>query len=452
MCDFIPINTPMNKQPRVKFYLEQRKDKKTGDAITEGVPILFSLSYGRRFKSSTGLSLDSNQWDPVKKRVKSSHTHAARMNKRLSDLKKELEDICWEAWDKDIRLTNEYISGKLKKNQQSKKGFFEIFEEYITLHKDKWQKGTLTKFTTMKNHFKEVGEQFRVKVEFDELNGNFFNKLLDFYFQETEEKSAFNNSYVRKNIKFIKQFLTWAAEQGYNKNHEYQKWKLETGNKSEDTSDNVVSLTIGEFLSIYKLKIENEAMQRTRDYLILACATGLRFSDIANLKKSDIDYKQGIIKCTTIKTGSKTLIPFNDFSQEILDKYRHVNLFNKNGVAVAFPAISNQKTNTALKDLGKEAGLTDMVTKIRYQRNKRIEEVKPKYELLSTHIGRKTFITFNVWMEVNAEVTMGLTSHKSHEMMEKYYSVNLSMKRAAMDKFKISSLESYEKSNLNRQN
>lgn len=439
----------MSRTPKVKFFPEKRRDKTTGKIIETAVPIRFSLAAGITVKSTTGIILDAKYWDPDKKRVKASHTHSAKINKQLSDLKKELEDLCYGAWDKDIRITSDYILTSLKKNQRSDTGFFDRFDEFIEAGKKKWQPSTVKKFTTIKNHLKEFGEKKKVSIGFDQMNEKFFEKFMDYYFEDTNEKEGekkgYINSYVRKNIKFIRHFLTWATEKGYNKNMDFIKWKLETGQKRDKSTDNVVSLTIAEFLTIYKKSFDTEALQRTRDFLILACSTGLRFSDIANLKKSDIDYNLGVINCTTIKTGVRTQIPFNEFSRSVLTKYQFTPNYNSKGVEMAFPAVTNQKTNVALKELGKAAGLNAMITKVHYQRNKRIDEIHPKHELISTHIGRKTFITLNIWLGVKSEILMGLTTHKSHETMENYYSVDINMKREAMNRFSLENFETLTK-------
>lgn len=435
----------MAHTPRVKFFLEKRKDSKTGNVIETDVPVRFSLSYGGRYMSSTGIRLDAKNWDEGKGRVKSSHNHATQYNKILSDLKKELEDLCLDAWVKGIRITTDYISSNLKKNQRSANGMLDWFDEYIEQGKKKWQPGTVTKFTTIKSQLKDLGEKRHIRIEFDELNSKFLDKLLDFYFEEKKLR----NTTVRKNLQFIQQFLNWAVKKGVNKNLDFKEWKLETGTRKEDASENVIFLTIAEFLQIYNKKLTSEAMERSRDYLTFACFTGLRYSDIANLKKSDIDYKQGIINCTTIKTGVKTLIPFNDYSREVLEKYQMSPNYNSKGVEMAFPVISNQKMNEALKELAKFAEINDKVSLVYYKRNKRVDEVKEKYKLISTHIGRKTFITFSVWLGIKSEVTMGLTTHKSHAMMEKYYSVNLEMKQDAMNKFSKANLQSHVEKVIN---
>lgn len=58
-----------------------------------------------------------------------------------------------------------------------------------------------------------------------------------------------------------------------------------------------------------------------------------------------------------------------------------------------FPTISNQKYNSHLKEVGKLAGITeDWITEKQSGRTK-TREVRPKYELLASHVTRRTFVT-----------------------------------------------------------
>ncbi|MCX6280633.1 MAG: tyrosine-type recombinase/integrase [Bacteroidetes bacterium] len=418
---------------RIKYYLEHRKDA-NGKVIDKNVPLLFSASFCGRYKSTTGIHLDTRQWNGSSI---IAHPRAEILNFQLRNIRKKLEKLYDDAIRNDIPLTVEYFKQGLR--NRSTGDFFSLMEDFINEGKKKWQPGTVVKFTTLKNHLQRFSEKKRFKVEFGQLDQAFFDNLMDYYFED--EQTQYINSYVRKNIQFLQQFLKWATDKGYNKNMAFLKWKLETGNKRENTDGNITSLSIAEFLNFYDLRPKSEADQRTRDYLIFACSTGLRYSDIANLKKTDIDYKGGLISCITIKTGDRTVIPFNDFSKEILLKYNNTPNYNKQGIEMAFPAISNQKTNKALKTLAKEAGLTQMVPIVHFRRNKRIDEVVPKYSLIGTHIGRKTFITFAVWLGIPEKVTMKFTTHHNHETMEKYYdSKDESSLRHEMAKLNIKEL------------
>ena len=73
--------------------------------------------------------------------------------------------------------------------------------------------------------------------------------------------------------------------------------------------------------------------------------TSLRYSDVRNLKRSDI--KPDHIEVTTVKTADSLIIELNDHSKAILEKYKDVHFENH----MALPVISNQKMNEYLKEI-----------------------------------------------------------------------------------------------------
>lgn len=59
-----------------------------------------------------------------------------------------------------------------------------------------------------------------------------------------------------------------------------------------------------------------------RDYAIIitALTTGLRASDIVNLKRSNFDWRNGLLKITQVKTGKEILLPLTkDYGNAIID-------------------------------------------------------------------------------------------------------------------------------------
>ena len=83
-------------------------------------------------------------------------------------------------------------------------------------------------------------------------------------------------------------------------------------------------------------------LHRVRDVFLFQCYTGLRYSDLANLRRCDVHEKY--IEITTIKTIDSLRIELNSHSRAILKKYE---LFNfKKGMAL--PVVSNQKMNDYL--------------------------------------------------------------------------------------------------------
>ena len=119
---------------------------------------------------------------------------------------------------------------------------------------------------------------------------------------------------------------------------------------------------------------------------LFCCFTGLRYSDVYNRRKSDV--KADHIEITTVKTADSLVIELNNHSKAILEKYKDVH-FEGNKV---LPVISNQKMNDYLKELGELAEINEPIRETYYKGNQRIDEVTPKYALLGTHAGRRTFI------------------------------------------------------------
>lgn len=106
------------------------------------------------------------------------------------------------------------------------------------------------------------------------------------------------------------------------------------------------------------MAIPKKYLEQVRDVLCFTCFTGLRYSDVYNLKKSDA--KDDYIEITTIKTKDSLLIDLNTYSRAILEKYNDIPYPN----GKALPVISNQKFNEYLKELGGFAEINDPETVI----------------------------------------------------------------------------------------
>ena len=170
-------------------------------------------------------------------------------------------------------------------------------------------------------------------------------------------------------------------------------------------------------------------MERVRDVLLFTCYTGLRYSDVYNLKRSDI--KPGHIEVTTVKTSDSLIIEFNKHSKAIIEKYAHIPYENDK----ALPVVSNQKMNDYIKELAELAEINTPVRLTHYTGNKRTDEVLPKYELLGTHVGRRTFICSALSIGIPVQVVMKWTGHSDYKAMKPYIDVADKTKKSAMEKF-----------------
>lgn len=67
--------------------------------------------------------------------------------------------------------------------------------------------------------------------------------------------------------------------------------------------------------------------------------------------------------------------------------------------------------------------------------NERIEEILPKYELLSSHIGRRTFICNALMLGIAPNIVMKWTGHSDYAAMKPYIEIADKAKETAMSLF-----------------
>jgi site-specific recombinase XerD len=88
--------------------------------------------------------------------------------------------------------------------------------------------------------------------------------------------------------------------------------------------------------------------------------------------------------------------------------------------------------NDYLKDIGKLAGLNRLISKVRYRGSQRIENIYPLHELLSSHMGRKTFVSYMFKMGIDSELIRAISNHKSVSSFARYNKIDDDQKATAM--------------------
>lgn len=422
----------MNIKRNIIFSLESRK--KNGVAVIENVPIRMRVIYGgKRIDFSTGYRIDLSKWDIINQRVKKGCTNklqqsASDINADLSCYSSAIQAIFKEFEVQGVMPTLEQlkqafnIKNNLEDSNQYKKSFFNIFDEFTNEcgTQNNWSNSTYQKFGVVKNHLYRFNE---------ELTFDFFDeKGLNEYSIYLRDKLEMRNSTIKKQVScFLKWFLRWSYRKRYHKNNAFEQFKPSL----KTTQKKVIFLTWDELnkLKNFNIPKSKSYLERVRDVFLFTCFTGLRHSDVYNLKRSDI--KDSHIEVTTVKTADSLIIELNDHSHLILDKYKDVHFANDK----ALPVISNQKMNDYLKELCEIAGINEPVRETYYFGNQRIDEVTPKYALIGTHAGRRTFICNALSLGIPAQVVMKWTGHSDYKAMKPYIDIADEIKANAMSKF-----------------
>ena len=432
------IYTPksMNIKRNIIFTLESRK--KNGVLIVENVPIRMRVNFAsKRIEFTTGYRIDAAKWDADKQRVKNGCSNklkqsASEINASLLGYYTEIQDIFKKFEVEEIMPTQEQIKEafnalhkpieeEVKPSKSMPNTFYKVFDEFVRDcgRQNDWTDSTYEKFAAVKNHLMN----FR-----DELTFDFFDERgLNNYVTYLRDVKEMRNSTIGKQLSFLKWFLRWAFKKGVHQNNAYDSYKP----KLKSTQKKIIFLTWEELnkLREFEIPTTKQALDRVRDVFLFQCFTGLRYSDVFNLRRSDI--KGDHIEVTTVKTSDSLIIELNNHSKAILDKYKDV-AFEDDKV---LPVITNQKMNDYLKELAELAGIDEPVRQTYYRGNERIDEVTPKYALLGTHAGRRTFICNALALGIPPQVVMKWTGHSDYKAMKPYIDIADDIKANAMSKF-----------------
>lgn len=384
---------------------------------------------------SLGHRVDIEKWSQGAQRCNANTTHgkkktaASVINKKIQRYQDAADKIFQghEAQDTvptEDGFRNQFntVVGKDKKVKiERTKDLFGILEDFKSEvgSDNMWTDDTYEKFDALKNHLKT----FKEDLTFEDLNERGLNKFV----AHLIDKRDLRNTSALKQIGFLKWFLRWAVKRKHTTEVAFQDFapRLKVAEKK------VVFLDWDELMIVYNKEIpaDLERLEKVRDVFCFCCFTGLRYSDVENLKRPDVF--DNYISVTTIKTNDSIKIELNKYSAAILDKYKD-QVFEKNR---ALPVITNQKMNDGLKDLGELCDINKPVTVTYYKGNKRIDQVFPKYALLATHTGRRTFICNALMLGITPQTVMKWTGHSDYKSMKPYIDVADKAKAEAMNLF-----------------
>lgn len=410
--------------------------QKVNGILVECRPIRMRVSYnGNRVDFRVGCSIEFSKWNAKEGRVIANARNryrqtAGEINKTIIKCEEQIESIFtrFELLEKrvptpaELKLAfNQGCEIDATEKKQYFKDVFEAFKKSMGSRND-WSEATFKKFNALKEHFIKVAPN----ISMNEINEELLEKFLRYM-----HKEDLRNTTISKYISYFRWFLRWCANNGYYSGNLHNTFRPKLKGTNISIKE-IIYLEWEELLNLYSFQFstrDNIYLSAIRDVFCFCCFTGLRYSDVAKLRRSDV--KGNHISVVTQKTSEIIIIELNKYSRAILEKYKEVGLPNN----LALPVKSNVEMNYQLKIIGKLAGITEPQRIVFFKGNVRYEEVVPKYALLTTHCGRRTFIVNGLRLGIPAEVIMKWTGHSDYEAMKPYIKIVDKLKVAEMEKF-----------------
>ena len=277
--------------------------------------------------------------------------------------------------------------------------FFDFIDYYINESITNKKELTIKQYRNTLRHLKE----YSGKLDFKDIDLDFYNNFTSYL---KLEKSLSNNT-VGKIIKTLKTFLNEATERNINTNLVFRSKKFKV--LTEQTEK--IYLTAKELDRIYNLDLSgNKKLDKVRDLFIIGCYTALRFSDFSQIEPENIIKNGTQLKIKTFKTGETVIIPSHYRVKEILKKYNN-----------ATPrALSNQKMNEYIKEVGKLAKINEIVIKKEKKGNLQTDRKIRKYKLISTHTARRSGATNMFLADIKPIEIMKITGHRTEKAFMRY--------------------------------
>ncbi|MCX6152740.1 MAG: tyrosine-type recombinase/integrase [Candidatus Kapabacteria bacterium] len=391
--------------------------------------IMISVAWDRkRVRTTLGVQMEKRLWDSEKQRVKSSAKNPQKINAKLDELRFKLQqfydEIEPEEKSPNVRSVKAFLSATLEGREYKRrepiikpqKTFIDYFKDFyeattngerLTHEGKPMRESSFKNINSVMNHLNNFIEETGYELHFDTVDEKFFG-LFNRYLADRKIRNAGQANI----IKVLKTFMRYCFDKGIHNNIRFS-----TVLKKYKDEPMKVALNEEELKSIENLENLTPRLSKIRDIFLVQIYTGLRFSDLANLKSSNINYKMSEIQIYTIKTEKPILIPITNKLRVIFERYDS-----------KLPMISGQKYNDGIKEVCKLAGIVEQVQVTSYIGERRIDVVKPKYMLISSHTARRSFITLSLKYGVLDQMIMQITGHSDRASFNKY--IRISQKEA----------------------
>jgi len=399
----------------------------TTKLIVKGGTIKVYYSFkGEILRENTGISVSDNF---TGERFTYKEKDFQTKNNKITSLQTRIEEIINNYWIKhNQKPPVEHIKDELKNRPEEVVKYDFVNEYYVDFVNYKEssliRKSSMKDYYSLKNSLILYQHINRKKLNLSDINNFQFLKKFEGFLSRKhdltdEERKKYktiggvNHNTLTKRISTLRSFLIWLERNKVISKNELEKEKLSV----KKYIPTIITFTTDELKKLKKLKGLKKEDELIRDIMLFLCLTGVSYTDMTRITKHYIEKDNNSEKKNSFKlvmkrqkVGTLFEVPLLPDSMIILKKYD----YNLNH-------LTNQHFNREVKELLKNNKLCDYEIKIEEHRGNNQEDRNPKkYEEISSHTGRRTFISRCVIENVPISIIMGMTGHKKLDTLQHY--------------------------------
>jgi integrase len=280
--------------------------------------------------------------------------------------------------------------------------FWQHLEDWVAQKRAAGLLNTARTYATAAYHLREFAQKQPYDLSFDNITASFEEKFTAYL---VGPANLTDNS-INKVLAKIKVFMKWASHRGLHTNTYYP--RLNWAKREPD----VMTLSTHEVQQLTELALPiGGYLDNARGLFLLSCYTGLRYSDLVNIRKEHL--RDNTLRLTMHKTRDMVTVPLRPEATALV----------KRMLSGELRPVANQVLNRYLKEIGEKAALLAPVEAVRYRAGRRESDTLPKWQRLTCHTGRRTFATLALEQGLRPELVMKITGHKSWASFKRYVNI-----------------------------
>lgn len=398
---------------------------------------------GKPVSFATGLSLTPDEWDPLLGRAKGRTVAAAEANTLIAHWSQLVANIFTHYDSLKIIPDAERLRQSFAHATQLDEGspdytpqpaasltIIQAFTQFIITRQREcsWSAGTVAVLQS----FRRLLGEYQPDTPLESIDADWLAQFHNWLVRERRQQGVTVNG----NLVKMRWFFHWARRKDYYHGDADKEYRPKVKGASERTRS-IIYLSRDELRRVEDFQFDEPHYNVARDVFVFCCYTGLRSSDILKLSRADIHGDS--ITFTTVKTNHTLTVPLNAKAKAILQRYEGCAPNRQQKIIglqhPALPTPGKKTLNKHLHAMMQIIGLDAPTHHTYYIGDERFDEIVPKYQLITTHTARHTFIVNAVALNIPIPVILSWTGHHNYSAMLPYIAIANETATDAMQRF-----------------